>query len=155
MNTLLTILMTVLFLSFVTDPVFAGNDYGHGYGGGYNSHGYGGGYNAHGYSGNESVHNGDSRHENYRHDRDDDRYINGWGAAVMGNAIINSHPRERDTGIEHRAYHDSDSPPPQEYREDCDDCPDGSYTHHPIWVSGHYFYDAEGIRRYVPGHWEE
>ncbi len=141
MNKLFTLLlMTIFCLTVVANPVFAGNGYRHGgHGGGYSGHNY---YN-HGYSGH-----GHSGH-----------YIPGWeaaviglGAAVVGSAIINSYPREREVVVEHHTYYSP--PPPPQYRDECYDCPTSYEPPSRVWVPGHYEYVGGGYYRRAPGHWE-
>ena len=142
MRKLFTLLLaTIFYMTVFANPIFADNRYGHGgRGGGY------AGYSDRGYSGH-----GHSGH-----------YIPGWeaaviglGAAVVGSAIINGYPREREVVVEHHTYYNSPPPPPQ-YRDDCYDCP---RTYNPptpsrVWVPEHYEYVGGGYYRVAPGHWE-
>jgi len=148
MKKLFTLLLTTIFsLAIFASPVFAGRGYGHsgrsGGHSGYTGHHYSGhsnrGYNSHHYSGHG--------------------HINGWeaaaiglGAAVVGSAIINSYPREREVVVERNIYYNP--PPPPRCRDYVYDCP-SSYDPPPrVWVPGRYEYVGGGYYRRAPGHWE-
>lgn len=151
------LLMTIFSLTIFANPVFAGRGYGNG--------GHGGGYSGHSsrhYSGhNQGGHHysGHGGHRYYGHGGNG--HINGWeaaaiglGVAVVGSAIINSYPREREVVVEHRTYYSPAPPPPPQYREYCYECPT-SYDPPPrVWVPGHSEPVGGGYYRRVPGHWE-
>lgn len=144
--------MAIFSLTIFGSPVFAdrGDRYsrrggGHG---GYSSH-YSSGHNNHGYN---RHHYSGHRHSSHNH-------INGWeaaaigfGAAVVGSAIINSYPRERTVVVERNTYY---APPPPPCRDYDYDPPVRYVPPTRVWVPGHYEWVAEGYYRRIPGYWRE
>jgi len=152
MKKIFTLLVLAIFsLTIFASPVFAdrGDRYsGHSRGrSGYSSH-YSAGHHNNNYN----------RHYNSGYRRSSHGHINGWeaaaigfGAAVVGSAIINSYPRERTVVVERNTYY---APPPPPCR-DYDYNPPARYVAPTrVWVPGHYEWVAEGYYRRIPGYWD-
>jgi hypothetical protein len=157
MKKIFTLLVLAIFsLAIFASPVFADRGDRHsGRSGGHS------GYSSHSSSGHRN--NSYNRHYNsgYRrssHGHSSHNYINGWeaaaigfGAAVVGSAIINSYPRERTVVVERNTYY---APPPPPCR-DYDYNPPARYVVPTrVWVPGHYEWVAEGYYRRIPGYWD-